>query len=791
MEGITKLSRLYGADWIKPELNDQQKTEGNQLVYFRHEFILKNIFHTDLCISANNRYKLWVNGREVENGPCKGDRWRQFYDIVDISDFLKIGDNVIAVEVLYFSPAVYKEGNKTGPINIVSNVFGPLLVVKGDWSDSNSGERVSVSTGNAEWFYYMDNAIGWTIFKEEGVYMPLGAFEEVHSEKIPRNWKENLFSNIGWKTAEKAFEADGSGWGEFPLLLPKKRPIDFLYRREKNFEQELHSSDGNIFSFEKNGGVLSIPAFSKGFIELDAGELTTGYLNMELEGGKNSRIRTIYAESYSYKTPGRFKVKGIRSDSQGKEISGYEDIYYPSGEKETYETFWWRTFRFIKLVVETSGDILKITKYNYIETGYPLEAKSWVESKKSAWIKPFWDISKRTLQRCMHETYEDCPYYEQLQYAFDTRLEILFTHILSGETRLGIKAIEDFHCSMTPEGILQSRAPSDEPNIIPVFSLYWIFMLEDYYWQTGDLELPKRYSTTMESILNWFDRHIGSYGLTEKYYYWEFVDWADEWKNEEGYLSGIPKASLKGPVTTSNLIYVGALKCAAGLMSRIDRESTAVDFIKRADAIHENIQKHCWNAANGMYCEGPGVDEYTEHAQVWAVLTGLKAGEEARDILINALQGKDIVRCTFVFSFFLFRALEKADLYNLTEKLWGKWMFAHELGLTTWPEDISQQRSDCHAWGSLPVYEFIRCFLGVKPGEPGWKSILIEPNCRYIEDIRGNAVTPWGEVHVEYLYEGEKMHIKGFSPAGIPLKIKLPGAEMFLYDQGGNFELYL
>ena len=198
-------------------------------------------------------------------------------------------------------------------------------------------------------------------------------------------------------------------------------------------------------------------------------------------------------------------------------------------------------------------------------------------------------------------------------------------------------------------------------------------------------------------------------------------DWVEEWQNEEGYMNGKPPACKSGPSTINNLIYAAALKSAANLM-KLTEEPNGDEYLIRADTINMNIEKFCWSEERGMYRDGPKVELYTQHAQVWAVLSGLACGDAAKKILQNSLSGTDVAECTYVFSFFLFRALEIADLYHLTEKQWDKWKNALKYNLTTWPEDLDRQRSDCHGWGAPPIYQFTRCFLEYSLNRDGRKS---------------------------------------------------------------------
>ena len=92
------------------------------------------------------------------------------------------------------------------------------------------------------------------------------------------------------------------------------------------------------------------------------------------------------------------------------------------------------------------------------ETGYPLNVQTKADASDER-FKKIWEISERTLRCCMHETYEDCPFYEQLQYAMDTRAQILYTYAISADDRLARKCMEDFRRSQRYDGLLNCAAP--------------------------------------------------------------------------------------------------------------------------------------------------------------------------------------------------------------------------------------------------------------------------------------------------------------------------------------------
>jgi hypothetical protein len=362
----------------------------------------------------------------------------------------------------------------------------------------------------------------------------------------------------------------------------------------------------------------------------------------------------------------------------------------------------------------------------------------------------------------MHESYEDCPYWEQLQYAFDTRLEILFTYAVSADTRLARKTIDDFHCSRLPEGIIQSRCPSNVTQIIPTFAFSWISMLRDYYQETGDSSILEEYRFTMESILYWFRLKKNAEGFIENLGYWNYVDWSPEWGDN----GGAPHAVRHGPSTIQNLMYVSGLEEAAGICEILSLPDLSGRYRAEAAEIKALVRRRCFDTAKGLFKEGPDFDgEYSQHAQMWAVLTGTVNGREKERIMQKALTEPGIIRCTFPLSFYFFRALEEAGLYDKTASLWDPWKALLDLDLSTLPETpFDSCRSDCHAWSSLLLYEYPVKLLGVYAAEPGYKTIGVKPIGLWAGSAKGRVFTPAGEVEAAWTVREGVFSISGKTP---------------------------
>lgn len=117
------------------------------------------------------------------------------------------------------------------------------------------------------------------------------------------------------------------------------------------------------------------------------------------------------------------RVKGDRTDPNGK-LLGPPDIINISStsseEEIAYEPFWFRIFRYLRLIVDSGTSDLTLITLQAKQVNYPLDLLASWSKPETDEISRIWDVSVRTLRNCTFDGYSDCPFYEQLQYAEDT-----------------------------------------------------------------------------------------------------------------------------------------------------------------------------------------------------------------------------------------------------------------------------------------------------------------------------------------------------------------------------------
>lgn len=735
-------------NWIWMDSWTAEDKEWPVLVLFRKTLDLEKMPRkASLRVSADSRYKLYINGSLAEIGPSRGDSQVWFFDEVDICPYLEEGENIIAVQVLRY-PQIHSRGNHG-----IFRTDYPGLFVQGT-VEFTDGKQLDI---DADYSWKVRKDSGFHIVSESDVFAPLQIYEDYTGSSSLQGWMHRGYDDISW---EPASEYPNMSRAVSPgNLFP--RTIPFLYRKDRTFNEVVVLRKSQIPRLQwenllREKQPVTIPPQSEEIIEISAGEEMTGYLHLSMQSGRGADLTILQSECYvtDEKKSGNI-VKGQRDDWKSGHLEGFRDVYHAAGygtEKcpEEYEPFWFRTFRYIRLEIRTKDEPLIIGRFSYTETGYPLDVRTEVGTSDPA-MYAIWEMSERTLRRCMHETYEDCPFYEQLQYAMDARQQILYTYAVSADDRLARKCMDDFRRSQRYDGLLNCSYPNYGPNVIPGFSIYYILMLYDHMMYFGDKDFLERHMSAVEGILYYFHSHQEN-GLVKKTgglngdRFWSFIDWTPEWEKT----TGVPPAVLSGPVTMESLLYIMGLQAAAGLMDYLGRRDGAEQYRKRAECIKKAVRARC-TGADGMLQDGPGIEQYSQHTQVFAALTDTVGTEQARHNLLKTTT--DVVhytQCSVAMAFYLYRALEKTGLYEQTERYWNIWKRMLDKGASTCVENNVDERSECHAWGALVLYELPSVIMGIRPAKPGYQAVCIDPHPGGLKWFAGDVVTPLGNIHIEW-----------------------------------------
>ena len=96
-----------------------------------------------------------------------------------------------------------------------------------------------------------------------------------------------------------------------------------------------------------------------------------------------------------------------------------------------------------------------------------------------------------------------------------------------------------------------------------------------------------------------------------------------------------------------------------------------------------------------------------------------------------------------------------------------------DLNCTTWCETYPEiTRSECHAWSSAPLYEFMSCVLGVQCTYDD--GIVIKPNSLRLTYAKGAVPTVYGNVDVSWEITDGNFRIKIKAPNDVKKLLIMP-----------------
>ena len=477
---------------------------------------------------------------------------------------------------------------------------------------------------------------------------------------------------------------------------------------------------------------------------LDQDHLTTAYPELTVSGGRGAtRHAALRRGARAARHQGE---RATATTSKARSCAGPATSSSPTAEPSArFRPLWWRTYRYVELDDRDgrgAADHRRPLRRRHVAIRSRARARLDAGAPE---LDRILEVGWRTARLCAHETYMDCPYYEQLQYAGDTRIQALVSLYMTGDGRLMRNAIAQLDDSRTSEGLTQSRAPSRLQQYIPPFSLWWIGMVHDYWRYQDDPAFVRAMLPGVRAVLAFF---------------------AD--RQTRGRLAR-PAALVELRRLGAGLAARRAAPCARRRAPRPSTCSSCSPTAARPDleqavgspARAGGVSRVGRAAARDDPAAvlGRGARTLRGHARAHAVLA---ARERARGPGRRG-RGRGGARghgprsratrrwrpASIYFRHYLHAALQSDGPGRPLPR--AARALAPDAGRG--PHDVggdgrARLRSDCHAWGASPNFELFRTVLGIDSAAPGFRRVIIRPFLGRLTRASGAIPHPRGEIAV-------------------------------------------
>lgn len=666
---------------------------------YKTTFSVSNAQKVTVYISAHSNYALWVNGQFADCGQLPDYESRQIYDTLDITHLVGSGENTLEI-TQYVAGKAFSTGRPAIP--------GVIFAVEADGKLTKVSDESVLSGHNSRYASLKEEISGQCGYNcaydatgEDTVFAPSVAADKPKN-LIARPIEKVVIGELmlaELKTQGVFLENDAADVKSrrmqtaYLSVMPRRElipgePGACLWGGETPAHTDLaweipqgRRADGAYFLY-------------------DLGNEYAGFVDLELETEEPVQVLISYGEHLA--------------DLRVRSNVGNRHFCFGFQAKPG-------TNRFFHPLQRIAGRYLQVHicgrrgKLNYVgirPAEYPLTRQPVpVKDGLHRWI---WDVSCKTLELCMHEHYEDCPWREQALYTMDSRTQMLCGYYAFGEYRFPRESLRTIMESLRPDGLLELCAPGLVGLNIPGYTAIFPRQILEYTQYSGDQTLIAECFAGLTTIVEKLRERIDETGLLSGHQgdeYWHFYEWRPGMHTLGITEPGFYEAPMQALVADSFHSY-------AQICEILGKDGA--QWYQAGDTLLKNAHKVFFCEKTGAYKTRPEdaapTHELTQALMLWA--GGVPA--ENRGTVEGAILCEKLIRTSLSMTVFTYEALlqnpeNREYVLSDIHRVWGKMLQA---GAQTFWEtedgeaDFGDAGSLCHGWSAVPIYIFAKYGLG-------------------------------------------------------------------------------
>jgi alpha-L-rhamnosidase len=691
---------------------------------FRRSFMLDSVPKVAIArVFADARFVLSVNGVEVARGPARSQPRRRLADRIDLGPYLRSGQNCITAVVRHYgAPTAWWM-----PVVPTYSIGGGVFLLELDL-----GVHGALVT-DAQWRVFPGSA--WQPSTTKGIGSIIG--ETLDARAMPKAWADPTFDDSSWSPATilQSVHIGGSNRSQPPLepygaIRTSSLPPLSIERRE----------------FEVADGVV-----------VDLGGVVFGSWEIVADVSEGSIVTLELAEELT-------ADRGLGEPRPNRRIE-----FTSAADAASVASIDSHGGRYVRVSVQNGEAASMRVACNQRQR--PRTGGGYFRCSDDR-LNQIYEIGKRTVDACAHDAYVDCPTREQRSWTGDFVVHQMVDFATNENWTLALHH-PWLTASPRSDGMLPMAVAGDleasDATFIPDWPLHWIRAVHNVMMWAGDRQLVAELLPVAEGVLRWFEPYIGPSGLLTDVSGWALIDWATVYAT--------------GASASMNALWARGLGDVAEIAEWLGQQSTARWAREHHEKIRVNFEQF-YDASRAMYREqlvGPGERVLTQHANATAIAAGLVPADRIATICAQMMDRSRVVRHSSVmgkhgtdetimrmispyppapwevereilaaepfFRYIVHDALVRAGEAKLVGDACLDWWPWADAGATTWPETW-HGGTHCHGWSSTPTRDLVTAVLGVRPGAPGFTSVIVDPQLGGLEWAEGAVPTPHGLVTV-------------------------------------------
>ena len=762
----------WDAQWVWPRLPDTISRRDGVVVHLRARVVLDDVpTEVPARVTADSRYVLSVNGTEVSRGPARGIPERLAFHVVDLGQYLRAGENVVAATVRYYGVATkwWQPAAPFGELGYGGFLFeAPAIGLRSDASWRGRLAPWQPNPGD------------------------LGLREDVDGRDLPPDWQEPGFDDADWAPVAPLTVPPVGG----ASAAPPGPPYGGM---EPSGIPELtaETRQGALVAEGASGGGTSAR-----FRTFDVGSLTHGTVVLTVEAEEGTVVGLTAGEDVGQDG---LAVAAPRN---------WSATYVASGRQaERFETLEPVGFRYVTAVSPAEASIA----VDAVERIYP-PASGGSFACDDERLTTLWGVGARTVQLCSMDAFVDCPGREQQSWVGDSYLHSLVTMVTASDWRLVRRNLRIGAHAQRRDGFLSGISAgvgTVTPVSIPEYSCYWVRALARYVERSGDTATARELMPTATEVLAAFERHRSDDGFLRRLPGIVFVDWAQT-----------ERAEVTAAV---DALYAAALLDHARMLELVLDDAAGAEDARRRQQITASAFEHLWDEERGVYVDaldaGGALRRVSQQTNALAVVGRCVPAERRARVLDRVLDPRrvrrtlcnadlpepehwryqrwrpegfddehDVVEAQPFLAHFLNEAIALSGRTELLVDRCLQWWPQVEQGATTFGEFWQAEAgtaSRCHGWSASPTYDLSAYVLGVRPvvetaADLGFTRAVVAPAFGHLTHVSGSVPTPSGPLVVDLSRAGGHVVLP---PGMTSAEVRLPGRDPVVLDGPGQHSL--